>query len=371
MRRVSYCITANIILELFPQMDKILCSHPPPGGTPLMKTYRDSRGYPYLHLPSVTQTAGNRIDGNGREWHGGKAQMIIRDKTWKRKDQYPVVDTPSRLYIIDSLDDELFQDAVDTLFASSIIGFSSEGQMVGREGVLSWIVFSDERDVFMFDIVKLGKDAFRFGLRSILQSNDILKIVHNSQQICDCLFHQWNTRMENVIDTMAADLVFCSHNVYGRFIPKYYRSLPRLLIDYLGVGDSHIFYPRYRRTHLAEDSAVWTTRPLPDHLVVGAARNCLYLLPLHRQIEVGNMLSVNLATTILLSSLRDKDEPEANRVNLDLLPEEFHSILPDRRNDPSTKKLKIQDNIFVHQNISNSDPLCIFSKDCMHQSQVL
>ena len=350
------------------QMKKILCKNPPPDGTPVMERFTDSRGHVFLHLPSVNQTAKPRVDDNGRVWHGGLTEKIIREKTWRSADQYPPIDTPSRLYIIESLSDDLFHDAVDTLDHSSIVGFSSEGKMVGREGTLSWLVFSTERDVFMFDIIKLGKDAFKYGLKAILQSTQVLKIVHNGQHISDCLYHQMGIEMENVIDTMASDLVFCSQHVFGGHIPKYYRSLPRLLMDYLGISHSHIFFPRYRRTHLAEDSHTWIIRPALDHLVLGAARNCLYLIPLHHQLRVGNMLSLNLATNILLASIRDKNDPEADRVNLADLPEEFSQLL---RNDTPRRKLKIQDNIFVHQSIHNSDPLCVFSKDCMHQTQVI
>ena len=189
---------------------------------------------------------------------------------------------------------------------------------------------------------------------------------------------------------MAADQVFCTNHVWGGYVPKYFRSLPRLLMDYLGIESSGIFYPRYRLTHLAEDSQVWLTRPALPHLVLGAARNCLYLLPLHRQIRslrsshfiflyvcihhysrVGNMFNVNLLTQLLNQSLRDKDDPEADRVDLDLLPEEFSQQFPGRRkNEYLTRNFQKEGN-FVHQSVHSSDPLCRFSKDCMHQTQVI
>ena len=104
-------------------------------------------------------------------------------------------------------------------------------------------------------------------------------------KILSTISHESHYEYISVIDTMAADLVFCKSHVWSGYVPKYFRSLPRLLIDYLGIDSSDIFYPRYRMTHLAEDSEVWLTRPAPEHLVLGAARNCLYLLPLHRQIR--------------------------------------------------------------------------------------
>ena len=267
------------------QLKKILVKNPPPSGTPAMVTYLDEKNQPYHHLPPVKQTAQSIVDENGREWNGGHTERVVREKTWQAKDQYPAVDTPSRLYIIDNIEGDLFHDAVNILDQRSIIGFSSEGKMMGRKRILSWMIFSTDRDVFMFDIVKLGKDAFKYGLEAVLQNSEVTKVVHNSGQLHDCLFHQWNISMVNVIDTMAADLVFCKNHVWSGYVPKYFRGLPRLLMDYLGIDTSDIFYPRYRMTHLAEDSEVWLTRPAADHLVLGAARNCLYLLSLHRQIR--------------------------------------------------------------------------------------
>ena len=82
------------------------------------------------------------------------------------------------------------------------------------------------------------------------------------------------------------------------------------------------------------------------------------------------MFSVNLLTQLLNESVREKDDPAANRVDLDFLPEEFSQLLQGRKKDESQARNFTQDN-FVYQNIPCSDPLCRFSKDCMHQTQVL
>ena len=180
------------------QLKKILVNNPPPSGTPAMETYLDENKQPYLHLPPVKQSAELLVDENGREWNGGNPERVVREKTWPAKDRCPPVDTPSRLYIIENIEDDLFHDAVDILDKRSAIGFSTEGKMMGRKRTLSWMIFSTDRDVFMFDIVKLGKDAFKYGLEAVLQNSQVTKVVHNSGQIQDCLFHQWNVSMANV-----------------------------------------------------------------------------------------------------------------------------------------------------------------------------
>ena len=83
------------------------------------------------------------------------------------------------------------------------------------------------------------------------------------------------------------------------------------------------------------------------------------------------MFNVNLLTQLLNQSLRDKDDPEANRVDLDFLPEEFSQLFPGRRKDGHQARNFKKEGNFVHQSIHSSDPLCRFSKDCMHQTQVI
>ena len=83
------------------------------------------------------------------------------------------------------------------------------------------------------------------------------------------------------------------------------------------------------------------------------------------------MYNVNLATRLLNESMRDKDDPEADRVNLDFLPDEFSQLLQGRKKgEQQVRNFKTEGN-FVHQSIHTSDPLCKFSKDCMHQTQVI
>ena len=83
------------------------------------------------------------------------------------------------------------------------------------------------------------------------------------------------------------------------------------------------------------------------------------------------MFNVNLLTQLLNESVREKDDPAANRVDLDFLPEEFSQVLQGRKKDENQARNFMKKENFVYQNIPSSDPLCRFSKDCMHQTQVI
>ena len=72
------------------------------------------------------------------------------------------------------------------------------------------------------------------------------------------------------------------------------RSLAHLLKNYLGIADNKIYFPQYIRSHLAYDSNIWQSRPPPTHLVLGAARNTLYLLALYKVVRATTLLSREL-----------------------------------------------------------------------------
>jgi len=331
----------------------------------------DSCGHEFQQLPVVTQNSKPRIDANGHELHGGWQEKRIREKLWVTPDTPPHIETPARLYVVDKIGD-LFEEAVDRLRHSVVVGLSLEGEMVGREGVLCWINLCNERDVFLFDILSLSQEGFNYGLRSILQDLKVIKVVHDCRQVNDCLINQWDVKLNSVWDTMAGDMVFSTQHVYDGFIPQYARSLPHLLKDYLGIADDKIFFPRYRRTHLAHDSSVWKTRPLPKHLVLGAARNTLYLLALYKVVKGATLLPFERAVHILVNHVREKDDPDADHLAFETkqLPNRVTGVLPEWRQDKDKAEDRglFIDTPFIHQNVGNPDPILIFSKDSMHQA---
>jgi len=353
-------------------MSDLLGHKPPPDSDEMvMLPDTDSCGHQFQQLPAVTQSAKPRIDANGHALHGGRQEKMIREKLWETPDIPPHVETPARLYIVNEVGDQ-FEEAVDRISHSGMVGLSLEGELLGREGILCWVNICTARDVFMFDILAMGEGAFKFGLKSVLQNSEVVKVVHDCRQVNDCLTHQWGVTLTNVWDTLAGDMVFSTQFVYDGFVPQYARSLPHLLKDYLGIADSKIYFPRYRRTHLAYDSSIWKARPLPQHLVLGAARNTLYLLALYKVVRAATLLPFDRAVHILNTHVREKDDPDADHMAFEtrLLPNRVRGVLPEWRQD--REKLEDRglfiDGHFIHQNVGNPDPVLIFSKDSMHQA---
>jgi len=250
---------------------------------------------------------------------------------WKNQTEPPVLHTPSRLYVIEEIGD-LFEEALERCRKKPRIGVNLEGELLGRVGVLCYLVISTVQDVFMFDILKMGKNAFDYGLRSILQDENIMKVFHDVRMPSDILFNQYDVTLENVFDTLSADVVFRnSWSVNKEVIQRYTRTLPQMAKDYLGVADSHLFFPKYRNSKLKEDTSIWRQRPLPKHLILGVARKTIYLLPLQPICRDAVELPFRRGVSVLLSCVRDADEPDAAAMVHDnqssVLPPQIRNVL--------------------------------------------
>ena len=112
------------------QMKKLLCGGSPPDEPELLTPYQDHQGHQYYQLPAVVQTSAPRMNNvNNQEVHGGFTEKVIREKLWTQVGDtktFPSIITPSRLYIIDHLDD-LYSHAIGVIVDSDKIGLSVEG----------------------------------------------------------------------------------------------------------------------------------------------------------------------------------------------------------------------------------------------------
>jgi len=342
----------------------------PPDVTETMEKLKDSNGFEVYQLPVPRTTSRPRFDVNGNELNTSYTQKVIRGSLWTHKDVPPALETPQWLYIIEEIGD-LFEMFVEKVRQQSLIGLSLQGVSLGRSGLLSWVVISTIEDVFMIDIATLGNDALKYGLGSILQDPEIIKIMHDCRQSADILHHQYKINLENVWDTLAGDLVFANQHIFSGFVPKFGRCLGGLLRDYLGVEDKDIFYPRQRRTHLDEDSSIWMQRPLPPHLLIGAARTALYLPELYNIVKKASMFSFHQMTDVLINCVAEKeDDYEAEKLSFrtDTLPTRALQSLPDWSFD--SKMIEENGGHIsggeIYQYVGNPDPGLIYGKDSLH-----
>ncbi|XP_075544265.1 uncharacterized protein LOC142578678 isoform X2 [Dermacentor variabilis] len=103
--------------------------------------------------------------------------------------------------VIDEVNDQL-SEAIAAIKKAQAISVAFEGVKVGRHGSLSVLAVATSSKVYIFDVQSLKKALFDHGLKEILESSDIEKIVHGCRHLSDCLHHQYQVGLNNVFDTM-------------------------------------------------------------------------------------------------------------------------------------------------------------------------
>ena len=94
--------------------------------------------------------------------------------------------TPTDLLYI-RREGDVFEEAVTRLLGSKEIGVSAMLEDVGhtpaRHGVLRLLSISTADQVFIFDILAMGQNAFKWGLADVIENPDCLKVTHDCRQL--------------------------------------------------------------------------------------------------------------------------------------------------------------------------------------------
>ena len=63
-----------------------------------------------------------------------------------------------------------------------------ESQNLARDGVLKLLSVSTADQVFIFDILAMGQNAFKWGLADVIKNPDCLKVTHNCRELRKAFF---------------------------------------------------------------------------------------------------------------------------------------------------------------------------------------
>ena len=81
------------------------------------------------------------------------------------------------------------------------LALDCEGVKLGRKGKLTVLQLgAKDREVYVFDILRLGKDAFETGLKDLLESKRTVKITYDCRNDSDSLLHEYQVKLSNVLD---------------------------------------------------------------------------------------------------------------------------------------------------------------------------
>ncbi|GBN80873.1 piRNA biogenesis protein EXD1, partial [Araneus ventricosus] len=147
---------------------------------------------------------------------------------------------PKDFEIIDSFNKD-FSLAIKHIRQQDAIGVSLEGIEISRSGTLTWLCVSTSCCNFLFDFLSLGEDAFKKGLKSILENARIQKIFHDCRLASDCLYHKYGVRLVNVFDTQVADFIVMMQMIQKDKINNRVNTLDACLSYYLEVPYDYLY----------------------------------------------------------------------------------------------------------------------------------
>ena len=116
----------------------------------------------------------------------------IRDCLWSSSSDPPPILTPSCLYYIRKKGD-LFEDVIEKLQRETEIGVSGQLETRGRgdlarKGTLSLLSIATNTTVFIFDILEIGEEVFKWGLGAVLTNSNCVKITHDARLLREAFF---------------------------------------------------------------------------------------------------------------------------------------------------------------------------------------
>eukprot|EP00105_Crassostrea_gigas_P027032 XP_011448227.1 PREDICTED: piRNA biogenesis protein EXD1 isoform X3 [Crassostrea gigas] len=102
---------------------------------------------------------------------------------------------------------------VSILSSESVLAVDCEGIALGVEGPMTLLqICTYSGDVYLFDVQE-NRELFSEGhLKIVLESDEILKVIHACSYDSAALYHQFGVTLQNVFDTQVADTVLEEHN---------------------------------------------------------------------------------------------------------------------------------------------------------------
>jgi len=143
-------------------------------------------------------------------------------------------------------------------------------------------------EAYAIDILELGPIAFDMGLRRMLESREITKIVHDFRQDADALWHQFRVHANGLFDCQLCDVLI--RRLSGHRT-TYVQGSARLFTAY-GIevetipGYGRLTQEQKLRIHerFSEDRHLWERRPLPADLVRYAKADVMPLPALYHKL---------------------------------------------------------------------------------------
>ena len=197
--------------------------------------------------------------------------------------------TPTLITTLDDCQTKL----LPSLTQSTKIGLDCEGEQLSRSGRLCLVqICTEAGEVFLVDALAPDGHAMLQALRPSLESEAVLKVLHDCRRDAESLLHQHSVRLARVFDTQVAFAALVRHpassasrhhrkradgNVTHSECAPLAHLVSRLLVS-PGIAKDSI------SAQMSDDASFWTCRPLRASQTRYAAADVAVLLPLHARL---------------------------------------------------------------------------------------
>lgn len=188
---------------------------------------------------------------------------------------------------------ECFKECINIveniLLNQEIIALDCEGVYLSKEGQLTLLQIGlSSGEVYIFDILKGGSLMFYGlektttlttnekklckGLKHVLESKKIIKILHDCRSDWESLLYQYEIRLHNFIDTQEV------YFIYNLFLNKVVDK-PISLGNFIkGIKGEKLIYKQKFKNLMSENPEYWGNRPLDKEALLYAAQDVKYLI---------------------------------------------------------------------------------------------
>ena len=226
-------------------------------------------------------------------------------------------------YTLIDKDESDVTSAVATLRESDKLAVDCEGMELSRDGKLTLLTISTKEKAYVFDIMKLGKEAFELGLKSLLENKEQTKLMFDCRRDSDAMYHQFGVKLSGVLDLQIMEILY--RETIGEFdigrkeerLARYGREEPPIYVHGLkkclqNYVHNNSYLLAKSRVSISTIKTGWVERPLPDTLLAYASVDVLSLFPLfdffNAKLSGNFMTRLTTASEAYLDFFREKPD---------------------------------------------------------------
>lgn len=161
--------------------------------------------------------------------------------------------------------DEITDEMKEEFSKATVIALDVEGVDLCRTGRISIVQLSTNTGSYLLDVLGANRaDPVVTWLKTILESENVVKVIHDCRMDSDALYHHWGIRLANVHDTSCwNEIITNAENENLNAVLSNCGLRPNV------VRDGNVY---------KENHAFWATRPLTPMMIKWASGDVSLLL---------------------------------------------------------------------------------------------